>query len=195
MWSYINHGDIYDSTIWKLLFRKIESLDEWGKSGMKFIILGRDLQYSIEPDGWALRPTDGIPVLAIATISTGKFTEVGWKIFIDSLQPHSYDEENYEVKFISPKITLNVYNLFYKTVSSQTIAIKSPERLFYEYYKSGTMRTFSICATMYKGGLQTDTNSCPGPISQEDDASYRIRLNYSGRVCKLCIRQPSGILY
>jgi hypothetical protein len=46
---------------------------------MKFIILGTDLQNVIEPDGF-LRPTDGILVLAIAAISTGKhrwFTKAG----------------------------------------------------------------------------------------------------------------------
>lgn len=196
--SYICHGDSYDSTIWELLFQRTKSLDEWGESGMKFIILGTDLQYVIEPDGWALRPTGGISALAIATISTAKFTEVGWNKFIDSLQPHFYDEEKYEVKFNSLDIKLNVYNLFYKTVSSknispQTIAIKRPELLFYEYYKSGTMLTFSTCATMYRGGLQLDRdNDCPGPISQEGDASYRIQLNISGQDCTLCIRQLSN---
>ena len=69
--SYIHHDDSYDSTIWKLLFQNTELLDECGKYGMKFIILGTDLQNVIEPDGF-LRPTDGIPVLAIAAISTGK---------------------------------------------------------------------------------------------------------------------------
>jgi hypothetical protein len=189
-WSYIHHGNSYDSTIWKLLFQNTELLDECGKSGMKFIILGTDLQNVIEPDGF-LRPTDGIPVLAIAAISTGehrRFTKAGWDRFIDSLQPHSYNEEKYEVQFNSLKIKLNVYDLFYKTLSDQTIVIESPERLFYEFYKSGTMLTFSTCATMYGGGLQSDKNNdYPGPISQEGDGRYQIQLNHSERVYKLYI--------
>ncbi|KFY26175.1 hypothetical protein V491_01404 [Pseudogymnoascus sp. VKM F-3775] len=135
-----------------------------------------------KPNGWGSGLIDGIPVLAIANISTAKLTEAGWNVFIDSLEPHSYDEENYEVKFDSPNIRLNVYNLFYKTVSSQTIAINGPERLFYDYYKSGTILTFSTCATMYKGGLQLDRdNNYRGPISKEGE-SYWIQLNYYGRV-------------
>lgn len=187
--SYIYHDDRYDSTIWKLLFRNTECLDRLGESGMKFIILGTDLQYVIEPNGWGSGLIGGIPVLAIANISTAKLTEAGWNVFIDSLEPHSYDEENYEVKFDSLNIKLNVYNLFYETVSSHTIAINGPERLFYDYYKSGTILTFSTCATMYKGGLQLDRdNNYRGPISKEGE-SYWIQLNYYGRVCKLYIMQ------
>jgi hypothetical protein len=185
--SFIHHGDDYDSTIWKLLFRNTDRLDEWGKSGMKFIILGSELQSVLEPDGW-IKPTDGIPVLAIAALSTGRFTKAGWDIFINSLQPHSYNEEKYEIQFNSLNIKLNVYNLFYTTSSHKTILIESPERLFYEYYKSGTMLTFSTCATMYGGGLQSDgDNDYPGPILQESYGCYRIQLNYSGRVYQLRI--------
>jgi hypothetical protein len=165
-------------------------LDYCGKIGMKFIILGIDLQSIIEPNG-VLRPTDGIPVLAIAAILTGerrRFTKAGWDIFMDSLQPHSYNEEKYEVQFNSPRINLNVYDLFYKTSSHQTIVIKSPERLFHEYYKSGTMLTFSTCATIYGGGLQSDAdNNYPGPISQEGDGCYQIQLKHSERVYRLYI--------
>ncbi|KAH8800803.1 hypothetical protein F5884DRAFT_890501 [Xylogone sp. PMI_703] len=188
--SYIHHGDDYDSAVWKLLFQNTESLDKWDKFGIKFVILGTDLQSVIEPDGfWG--PADGIPLLAITAIPTGKpfrFTKAGWDRFIGSLQPHSYDEGKYEVQFNSLKIKLNVYNLFYETLSHQTIVIKSPERLFNEYYKSGTMLTFSTVATMYGGGLQSnEDNGCPGPISKEGDGSYQIHLNHSGRVYKLYI--------
>ncbi|KFY68612.1 hypothetical protein V496_00955 [Pseudogymnoascus sp. VKM F-4515 (FW-2607)] len=147
------------------------------------------LQTALKPNGF-LNPSDGIPVLAIAAISTEtnfRFTRAGWDRFMDSLQPHSYDEKKYEVQFHTPNIKLNVYNLFYENSSYQTMVIDNPERLIHNYYKSGTVLTFSTSATMYGGGLQSDEgNGHPGPISQMG-GGYQVQLNHSGRVYELYI--------
>lgn len=185
--SYIYLNNKYDS-IWKLLFRNTECLDKWGKSGTKFVILGTDLEGIPEPDGFFVTH-ERTRVLAIAVISTGTFTKAAWDIFIGSLQVHTFDEENYEVLFEGPNVKLNVYSLFYRTQSRRTILIKDPELLLYNYFKSGTVLTLSTCATTYGGGLRgtADVDNSPGPILEDDNGGYLIKLNHSGQAYQLCI--------
>lgn len=110
MASYLCSSEEFDS-IWKVLFQKTEPLDTWSESGMKFLILGTNLQFVIDPNDPFCTPLEGDdPVLAIATLSTGKFTTAGWDTFRDCLRPHSYNEENYEIQFTSLNVKLNVYS-------------------------------------------------------------------------------------
>lgn len=122
---------------------------------MKFLILRTNLQFVIDPNDKFCTPLDGNdPVLAIATLSTGKFTTAGWDIFRDCLHPHSYNEENYKIQFTSLNVKLNVYNLYHKTSSHRTIAIKNPQRLFHDKFNSGDVYTISTSITVYRGGIE-----------------------------------------
>jgi hypothetical protein len=119
--SFINSpNDEKASTIWKMLFESTEFLDQRGKEGLKFLILGIDLEGILRPDlSWAFM-SNGQPELAIAILATKdprRLTRSGWGNFLKALKPHTYDPENYKIKFEFKdlKITLNVYNLFYDT--------------------------------------------------------------------------------
>jgi hypothetical protein len=191
MASYICSSKDFDS-IWKILFRKTEPLDTWSKCGMKFLILGTNLQFVIDPNDIFCTPLEGDdPVLAIANLCTGKFTTAGWDIFRDCLHPHSYNEENYEIQFTSLNVKLNVYNLYHKTLSHGKIAIKKPQRLFHDKFDSGDVYTISTSVTVYGGGIEewdedNFGSEIPGPISQHG-IDYRIKLKHSGQSYKLDI--------
>lgn len=171
--SFINSRDDENaSTIWKMLFESTEFLDQRGKEGLKFLILGIDLESILRPDSsWTLL-SKGQPVLAIAILATKnprRLTRSGWGNFLKALKPHTYDPENYEIKFEFKdlKITLNAYNLFYDTKNQQEIIMRDPDRLFWSKYNSGDVLELSTSAIIYKGRLENDWEDCvPGPIPE-----------------------------
>jgi hypothetical protein len=190
--SYIAFDDSY-SAVWDILFHDTTMLSKCTESGMKFIILGSDLEDFLkehqEPGTSHVptRPAGSVSYLALAVLNENRlrFTEAGWGSFRASLQPHQYDAGNYEASFDNVAAKLNVHQLLYNTLHREVI-VTEPDRLFWEYYKSGFILTLSTCASMYEGHIGG------GYIRQDSNQHYEIEIDISGRRRMWCIRKLWG---
>lgn len=75
------------------------------------------------------------------------------------------------------RLHLNIYSLIYTGINDGVL-VANPERLIYEYYKSGQILVLSTSANTYKEKRQDTTGyNCPGPITHRHSGrGYTLEL-------------------
>ncbi|KAI1382517.1 uncharacterized protein F4822DRAFT_435497 [Hypoxylon trugodes] len=174
--SYIAQDCLQYEQVWNDLFDDLSFLKICRKLEIYFTLIG-----DIVPDA-RLGDSPRYLTLIITNDGIATLTQLAWNSFMRCLkEPYEYRESQFEIKFDTQNIILNLYNFVHIGMHGSTV-IADPTRLVHDYYKSGTMRTLAMSAsTFLQPSPEPPNPTCPGPITTHNDRDYKIELAIAKR--------------